>query len=37
MDLLIASVAVTHNATLVTNNLQHFTVIEGLRVEDWLE
>ena len=37
MDLLIASVAVAHQAILVTHNTKHFSQIEGLAVEDWLE
>lgn len=34
-DLLIASVALAHHATLVTANTQHFANIPGLTVEDW--
>lgn len=37
MDMLIGSVAITHDATLVTHNLKHFKVIDGLKVEDWHE
>ena len=37
MDMLIGSVAITHDATLVTHNLKHFKAIDGLKVEDWLE
>lgn len=37
IDLLIASVALTNNLTLVTHNVRHFQVIESLRIEDWLE
>ena len=36
MDLLIASIAVTHQAVLVTHNTKHFSEIEGLVLEDWL-
>ena len=36
IDLLIASVAVTHNLTLVTNNTSDFIHIPGLQVVDWL-
>jgi tRNA(fMet)-specific endonuclease VapC len=36
IDLLIASVAVTHNLTLVTNNTADFAHIPGLHVVDWL-
>jgi tRNA(fMet)-specific endonuclease VapC len=34
-DLLIASIALAHNAVLVTRNVKHFRVISGLRVENW--
>jgi tRNA(fMet)-specific endonuclease VapC len=36
IDLLIASVALEHDLTLVTNNTQHFRDIPNLRLEDWL-
>ncbi len=36
MDLLITSVAVAHQAFLVTHNTKHFIEIEGLDLEDWL-
>lgn len=35
-DLMIASIALTYNLTLVTGNIKHFTRVKGLRVEDWL-
>ncbi|MBN1647019.1 MAG: type II toxin-antitoxin system VapC family toxin [Spirochaetales bacterium] len=35
MDLLIASTAITHNLTLVTNNEKHFNKVEGLKTENW--
>ena len=35
MDLLIASHAISQRATLVTNNLRHFSHIPGLKVEVW--
>ena len=35
MDLLIASTALTHNLTLVTNNEKHFGRIPELSVENW--
>jgi tRNA(fMet)-specific endonuclease VapC len=35
MDMLIASVAIAHDATLVTHNLKHFKAIDGLKLEDW--
>jgi tRNA(fMet)-specific endonuclease VapC len=36
MDMLIAAVALAHEAILVTHNTKHFENIEGLRLEDWL-
>ena len=35
-DLVIASVALVHNLTLVTHNTADFQVIPGLRLDDWL-
>jgi tRNA(fMet)-specific endonuclease VapC len=35
-DLMIASVALVHNLTLVTHNTADFQAIPGLRLEDWL-
>jgi tRNA(fMet)-specific endonuclease VapC len=37
IDLLIASVALAHDLTLVTNNTADFASIPGLRLEDWLD
>ena len=37
MDLLIASVSLTHQATLVTHNIGDFQKIPGLKYEDWFE
>ncbi len=34
-DLIIASIALTHDLTLVTNNSDEFNRVPGLRVEDW--
>jgi predicted nucleic acid-binding protein len=34
-DLLIASIALLYNATLVTNNSEHFKRINGLKIENW--
>jgi tRNA(fMet)-specific endonuclease VapC len=34
-DLIIASIALTHNLVLVTNNEKHFQRIEGLKLENW--
>lgn len=34
-DLIIASCALAHNLTLVTNNSRHFSRIEGLKITNW--
>jgi tRNA(fMet)-specific endonuclease VapC len=34
-DLILASCALAHNVTLVTNNTKHFERIEGLKVTNW--
>ena len=34
-DLIVAACAMTHNLVLVTNNIKHFTRIEGLKIQDW--
>jgi predicted nucleic acid-binding protein len=36
MDLMIASIAIANDEVLISNNLKHFTKIEGLRVESWV-
>ena len=36
MDLMIASVALVHNLTLVTHNTADFQNIPNLRLDDWL-
>ncbi|MBL9130755.1 MAG: type II toxin-antitoxin system VapC family toxin [Verrucomicrobiaceae bacterium] len=36
-DMKIASIALTHDAMLLTQNLGDFTKVPGLRVENWLE
>ena len=36
MDLLIASISLTHNLTLVTNNVKEFKRVKGLSVENWI-
>jgi tRNA(fMet)-specific endonuclease VapC len=36
-DLLIASIALAHRATLVTRNIRHFRPIPGLTVENWID
>ena len=37
MDLKIASIAVSHEALLLTRNLSHFQQVPRLRVENWLD
>ncbi len=34
-DLLIASITLLNDATLVTNNIEHFKKISGLNIENW--
>jgi tRNA(fMet)-specific endonuclease VapC len=36
-DLLIASIALAHRATLVTRNVKHFRQFPGLHVENWVD
>lgn len=36
IDLMIASVALAHDLTLVTHNTADFAPVPGLRLEDWL-
>jgi tRNA(fMet)-specific endonuclease VapC len=36
VDLLIASVALVHNLTMVTHNTKDYHNIPGLRLDDWL-
>ena len=36
MDLMIASIALSYDEVLISNNLKHFSKIEGLRVESWV-
>lgn len=35
MDMLIASIALAHGLTLITNNVKEFSRIDKLKVEDW--
>lgn len=35
-DLLIGTTAMTHQLALVTANVKHFQVIEGLKIENWI-
>ena len=37
MDMLIAASAIAENATLVTNNLKHFSRIRELKLENWVD
>jgi tRNA(fMet)-specific endonuclease VapC len=36
-DLIIAALALYHDAVLVTNNVIEFTRVEGLQIENWKE
>lgn len=36
-DLLIASIVLTHRATLVTRNVRHFRKVPGLTVTNWID
>ena len=36
-DLLIASIALAHRATLVTRNVRHFKQVSGLTVTNWVD
>jgi tRNA(fMet)-specific endonuclease VapC len=35
MDLKIAAIVLANNGTLLTRNVEHFSKVPGLRVEDW--
>lgn len=35
MDVLIAATALSHNLILVTNNTNHFSRVDDLRIENW--
>jgi len=35
-DLRIAAIALTHDLTMVTGNVRHFSRVPGLRTENWL-
>jgi tRNA(fMet)-specific endonuclease VapC len=37
MDLMIAAHALSIGATIVTNNIRHFNMVEGLKIENWIE
>jgi tRNA(fMet)-specific endonuclease VapC len=37
LDLMIASIALVHDLTLVTHNTRDYKNIPGLRLEDWLQ
>jgi tRNA(fMet)-specific endonuclease VapC len=34
-DLIIASIAIAHNATLITHNTKEFVRVKGLKIQDW--
>ena len=34
-DLMIASICISNNATLITRNKKHFENIKGLKIEEW--
>jgi len=34
-DIFVASIAITNNLVLVTNNINHFSRIKGLRLDNW--
>ena len=34
-DILVASIAVTNNLVLITNNTHHFSRIQGLQLDNW--
>jgi len=36
-DLLIAATAVSNEMTIVTNNVNHFARIKGIKIEDWTQ
>lgn len=36
-DLILAACALSHDLTLVTNNLKHFKRIQGLKLENWAQ
>ena len=36
-DILIGSIAMANDCTLVTNNVSHFNRIDDLKIENWLE
>ena len=36
MDMLIASISLSHHLTLVTNNVKEFKRVKGLIIEDWI-
>ena len=35
MDLMIAAHALAERATVVTNNVKHFSAVPGLKLEQW--
>ena len=37
LDMMIAGIALAHQATLVTHNVKEFSRVKGLNVEDWFD
>ena len=37
MDLMIASITLTYDEVLISNNIKHFSKVKGLRIETWVE
>jgi len=37
IDLLIAGIAIENNLVLITNNLNHFKRISGLKIDNWIK
>ena len=35
MDMMIAAIAIARDEILITNNLKHFSMIDGLQIESW--
>ncbi|GAB2763505.1 type II toxin-antitoxin system VapC family toxin [Rhabdobacter roseus] len=36
-DLLIGTTAIVHNLTLVTRNIRHFSELNGIKLENWID
>lgn len=37
LDLMIASICIKNDMTLVTNNIKHFSRLKALKIENWLD